>query len=216
MKIIIISDTHGYHRELNLPQGDLIIHCGDFCHYGSDRNFLDFNDWYSALDYKHKILISGNHDFISAEYPEKFMNLLSDNIIYLNDSGVEIQGIKFWGSPVQPDLVGWAFGRKRGDEMEQHWKLIPNDINFLITHTPPKGILDKSGRGAELGCGRLLKKVEKLKPKFHVFGHVHRSYGIKNDNGTTFINASNMDSAKGLVNKPFIVEWKKSNIKTGV
>ncbi len=209
MTIVFISDTHGQHRALDIPEGDIIIHCGDFCHYGSVNDFLDFNEWYSLLPFKHKILIAGNHDFICQEQPEDFKRILKENITYLNDSGIEIEGVKFWGSPVQPDLVGWAFGKPRGKEMQEHWDLIPSDTDVLITHTPPKGILDRSGSGRVLGCGNLFDSVKKIEPRINAFGHVHASYGKFKTGNTLFINASNMRSGAGLVNSPVTIDLQK-------
>ena len=104
MKFVAISDTHGKHRGLKLPEGDVIMHSGDFCHYGSHDDMNDFLNWYKELEFDYKILIGGNHDFFAAENSEVFKEILPKEITYLNDSGISISGIKLWGSPVQPDL----------------------------------------------------------------------------------------------------------------
>ena len=209
MKFVAISDTHGEHRGLNLPKGDVIIHAGDFCHYGSDDHMHNFLKWYKALDFETKILVAGNHDYFAAEHSEKFLELLPKEITYLNDSGVSIGGINIWGSPVQPDLVGWAFGKRRGEAMKPHWDLIPKNIDILVTHTPPYGILDKSRSGTSLGCEELSKKLDELKVKFHIFGHIHAAYGQKQNGTTKFINAANYNSSKGLVNPPITFEFQQ-------
>ena len=206
MKFVIISDTHAKHRELILPKGDIIIHAGDFCHFGGHEGMHDFFKWYPTLDFKIKILIAGNHDFFAAEFPEKFEAILPKEITYLQDSGITINGINIWGSPYQPDLIGWAFGKERGNALKSHWDLIPSNTDILITHTPPFGILDKTRSGKSIGCEQLSKRLEYLNPKFHIFGHVHESYGIVETEETTFINASNMNSTKGLVNPPIVFE----------
>ena len=121
---------------------------------------------------------------ILADYP---------NITYLNDSGVTIEGIKFWGSPVTPWFHNWAFNRV-GEEITKHWDLIPADTDVLITHGPPKGILDETVHGRlHVGCGHLLKKVLEIKPKVHVFGHIHEARGVHEEAGIKFINASCVD-----------------------
>ena len=209
MKFITISDTHGKHRDLNLPKGDVIIHSGDFCHYGSHDDLYDFLKWYKELEFEIKILIAGNHDFFAAEYSEKFKEILPEEIIYLKDSGIRINEINIWGSPVQPDLTGWAFGKTRGANMKIHWDLIPENTDILITHTPPFGILDKSRSGRSIGCEELSKRLKELQVKFHIFGHVHASYGEYKNEKTNFINASNISSSKGLVNEPITFEYKK-------
>jgi len=208
MKIVIISDTHELHHDLRLPEGDLLIHAGDFCDNGNIDGVYDFLGWMEETDFKHKILIAGNHDFYVEDHPEKFKALLPAGIIYLEDSGVELEGIHFWGSPVQPDLTGWAFGRNRGEEMKAHWDLIPKNTDILITHSPPYGILDSTGSGYSVGCEVLTEQVFAIAPKLHVFGHVHASYGQEYDNGTLFINASNISSdAQRLVNPPIELDW---------
>ncbi len=206
MKFVAISDTHGQHRGLQLPEGDVIIHSGDFCHYGSDDNMHDFLKWYANLEFEHKILIGGNHDFFAAEQSERFEEMLPDGIDYLHDNGIEINGIKIWGSPYMPDLVKWAFGKKRGSAMKAHWDLIPKDVDILITHTPPHGILDRSRSGKSLGCEELSKRLRALQVKVHIFGHIHASYGEKTIGTTKYINASNINSSKGLVNAPITFE----------
>ncbi|MBT32585.1 MAG: metallophosphoesterase [Thalassobius sp.] len=206
MRFVVISDTHGYHRELTLPKGDVLIHGGDFCHLGDTAQMHDFLNWFESLNYQTKIFIGGNHDFFAADKPKDFQSLIPSGITYLNDSGFKLNGLNIWGSPVQPDLIGWAFGVQRGNAMNKHWRLIPKNTDILITHTPPKGILDKSASGMVLGCEELKKKLTYVKPKIHIFGHVHASYGVLENTITKYINASNMDSDKGLVNPPVVFE----------
>jgi len=201
MRIVFISDTHGLHDELSLPAGDLIIHAGDITDHGSKPEVEAFLSWFSALDYPHKIFIGGNHDIFLDEYPVDLLELLPSNVTYLRNNGCEIAGIKIWGSPVSPDLMDWAFGKRRS-EMAAHWKYMPRQIDILITHTPPFGILDRSSAHHQLGCESLLRKVKNINPKIHVFGHIHASYGTEIQGQTVFINASNLDSYQGLINPP--------------
>ena len=204
MRFILISDTHGLHRKLRLPKGDVIIHAGDFCGNRSERDSRDFLKWFSSLPYSHKIFIGGNHDFFAARNPHSFEKLIPSNMIYLNDSGTQIGKLNIWGSPVQPDLEGWAFGKRRGEEMRPHWDLVPANTDILITHTPPYGILDQARSGSYLGCEILAEKLVTLKPKLHVFGHVHASYGRLETETTTYVNASNYNSNRGLVNEAVV------------
>ena len=206
MKIVFISDTHGLHNELELPEGDMIIHGGDITDHGTKEEVIDFLNWFKHLDYSTKIFIGGNHDIYLDEYPVDLLELIPDNITYLRNNSVEIKKIKIWGSPTTPDFMEWAFGMKR-EEMKNHWKYMPEEIDILLTHSPPYQILDKSGEFKSLGCKELLLKVEKLKPRFHLFGHVHASYGQIKINGTEFVNGSNLDSYKGLVNPPIELDY---------
>ena len=124
MKFVIISDTHGLHHELELPQGDVLIHAGDITDHGYKDEVEDFLQWFSIQDFQHKIFIGGNHDIYLDEYAVDLLELIPSNVTYLNNNGCEIEGIKIWGSPVSPDMEGWAFGKHR-NEMEEHWKYMP-------------------------------------------------------------------------------------------
>lgn len=207
MRFVAISDTHGMHRQLNMPPGEVLIHGGDFCDLGKESQVYDFLDWLKTLDYDHKIFIAGNHDLFAADQPGKFKRLIPDGVVYLEDSGTRIGDINIWGSPYQPDLVGWAFGRPRGISMKAHWDLIPEHTDILLTHTPPCGILDKASSGQALGCEMLHERLQIIQPAVHIFGHIHNSHGQLQLNGTTYINASNIDTRKNLVNDPIVFNW---------
>ena len=203
MKIVAISDTHGKHRHLNLPTGDMIIHAGDVSSRGLKTEVTDFLEWFGELDFQYKIFIAGNHDFyFEKETAKEIEQIIPSDVIYLNDSGITIEGIKIWGSPVQPWFFDWAFNRKRGTEIAEHWKLIPEGTDILVTHGPAFGVLDKTVRGEEVGCEELLDFIKKVKPKIHIAGHIHEAYGGVEKFGTYFINASVLDVNYRLVNLP--------------
>ena len=204
-KIVCISDTHGQHRSLNLPEGDILIHAGDISRVGKLNEIIEFNSWLGTLNYKHKIIIAGNHDFIF-ENEYNLAKSLITNAIYLEDSGVEIEGIKFWGSPVSPRFYDWAFNRDRGEDIKKHWDKIPKNIDVLITHGPPYGVLDKTVSGENVGCEDLLSKIQEIKPKFSIFGHIHEGYGIFKDKGITFINACSLNERYKIKHDPIVFE----------
>jgi Icc-related predicted phosphoesterase len=136
-------------------------------------------------------LIAGNHDFLFEVDPAAAAELLSEyDIHYLNDICATIEGINFLGSPITPYFHNWAFNRI-SNEIGKHWDMIPEGTDVLITHGPPKGILDFTHYDKEhVGCPLLREKVRMIKPKVHVFGHIHEARGIQEEDGTTFINAS--------------------------
>ncbi|WP_299668537.1 metallophosphatase domain-containing protein [uncultured Polaribacter sp.] len=204
MKIILISDTHGNHH-FRAPSGDVLIHAGDVSARGTKREIDSFIKWFQSQPHKHKIFIAGNHDFYLEEVAKNKMQIEIPNLIYLNDSGCEIDGIKFWGSPIQPTFFNWAFNRNRGEEIKKHWDLIPKDTDVLITHGPPHKILDLTKSGEYAGCKELKKKVLEIKPKLHVFGHIHEAYGKITQNETIFVNASLLDDRYKSVNTPIEV-----------
>ena len=209
MRIIHISDTHTKHEELILPEGDMIIHSGDFS--GSLASGYCFFEWFEGLDYKYKILVAGNHDSILAMHnnvKEKQMELAKRGIIYLEDSSIEIEGIKFHGSPWTLNYGNYNFMCSE-QQIAFYWEKIPNDTNILITHSPAFGILDvapdKTGL-KNLGSSSLRYKAESLKDlKYHLIGHIHEGYGIDKGDDYTTINSS-IFILKGKLRKPHVFD----------
>ena len=213
MKITCISDTHNKHNHIPtkyLTGGDCIIHAGDVSGRGTHAEVEAFLGWYNELPYTHKILISGNHDFFFENDSEPIIKATLDkypNITYLNDSGVEIDGLKIWGSPVQPWFYNWAFNRK-GTDICKHWDMIPLDTDSLITHGPAKGYLDLTIRGDVTGCPYLLDKLKDFTNlKLHQCGHIHEAYGsFQFADGPLLINASVLNLSYNMANVPFELE----------
>ena len=186
-KVCVIADTHKLHRSISIPECDLLIHCGDICSGGvGDLEVLeDIDAWFGELPAKHVVCIAGNHDYPLEEERFKF-----SNAHYLEDSLIVLEGLRIYGSPWCPDLQGFAF---YGSEMKlcHKWSSIPSDIDILITHTPPAGILDMpSSRLVNLGCPILREQLERITPKYHLFGHVHASSGNLECDGIQFVNAA--------------------------
>ncbi len=196
MKLTFFSDTHTKHAKVDLSAGgDVLIFCGDMSARGSLRDVESFAAYMAQRPYKYKIVIAGNHDFCfeNEERHQAIELIKNSGAHYLDDSGIELEGIKFWGSPVQPFFHNWAFNRMRGPEILKHWKLIPADTDVLITHGPPMGILDRIYSGEQVGCQDLLERVREIAPRLHAFGHIHEDYGIKEVGETIFINACSVD-----------------------
>lgn len=203
MKIVAISDTHGQHHNLEVPEGDMIIHAGDVSGKGSIEEVIDFLDWFKDLNFKYKIFVAGNHDFyFENTYLEGYDNIIPEGVHYLNDQSVEIEGINIWGSPIQPWFYDWAFNRRRGEDIAKHWALIPQNTDVLITHGPPFGVLDQTIGGVEVGCEDLMSTINRLNLKVHIFGHIHEAYGQVKRGNVDFINASVLDVNYQLINKP--------------
>jgi Icc-related predicted phosphoesterase len=208
MQITTISDTHTQHNQLNLPCGDILIHAGDLCSSGSEDQVQSFVKWFAKQEYQYKIFIAGNHDFWLEQSTTKAIEkMIPKEVIYLNDSGVTINGINIWGSPVQPEFFDWAFNRQRGAAIKKHWDLIPADTDILITHGPAFGKLDRTTSGLNVGCDDLLTVIEKVKPKLHVCGHIHEGYGIQKNENSTFVNASVLNERYQMVNEPIVLDW---------
>ena len=220
MKIVLISDTHTKHNQIKVPDGDMIIHAGDLSSRGRKNEIRAFFHWFKELPHKYKILIAGNHDFAFETDRAWCDKVMPENIHYLNDCGVTIEGINIWGSPVTPAFYDWAFNRLRGLEISKYWELIPEGTNILVTHGPPYGygdLLDprwlRPGEKENVGCEDLLYYIEKIKPKLHVFGHIHYNGGLIESNGDTlFVNASNL-TERYLPRSadPIVIDWGDIN-----
>lgn len=207
MKFVAIADTHGKHKDLTIPSGDMLIHAGDISMKGDEDEIIDFLNWFDEQNFKHKILIAGNHDFyFETESQEQIEELLPKNITYLKDSSTTINEFKIWGSPITPWFFNWAFNRHRGEQINRHWDLIPPDTDILITHGPIFRTLDKNSEGQHVGCKDLFNKVQEIRPKVHICGHIHESYGTADKMGIKFINASVVNKNYELTNSPILFE----------
>ena len=190
MRLVLISDTHNDHDHMHIPDGDVLIHAGDMTENGSLAELAAFNQWLGTLPHRHKLVIAGNHEFCLQQKPELARSLLI-NAIYLEDAAIVIDGFTFYGSPWQPEYMEMAFNLSRGSALAEKWSRIPANTDVLITHGPPHGILDMTFEDKEyVGCEALREVVAQIKPRLHVFGHVHCQHGVHLQQGTTFVNAS--------------------------
>lgn len=204
MKIDCISDLHGDYPKLE--GGDLLIVAGDLTGRDLENEYALFDYWLNDQKYNAKIVIGGNHDRTLQEKRFKFQFGT-----YIQDSGCSFNGFKIWGSPWTPTFYNWYFMKDRGEQIKERWDLIPDDIDILITHGPPYGTLDKVShpsrkiKFSHTGCEELKLAVERVKPKLHVFGHIHEGYGIIEKDGTIFVNCSLMNEHYETINKPITV-----------
>lgn len=227
-RIWLISDTHGKHGFLDIPENvDMLIHAGDL---GTVREpvlnaqaVLDTIEWLISLKHiKYKVFIAGNHD---TSIQAKLVNPLHKDLVYLNHKLAVVGGLRIFGSPYTPTFgTGWAFNVNRA-KLDRYWQEIPENIDILVTHGPPLGILDHTESGAgqrdadgatfvcSCGDSALLKRVLKVQPKLHIFGHIHNEDRCKNAgtlqiNGckTKFVNASVLDLDYKINNNGIIIE----------
>ena len=208
MKLICISDTHNCQPEV--PNGDILVHAGDLTMSGTRGETLTTLRWLDQLPHKIKLFIAGNHDFY---FEEDFNYDELENypsIRYLEDSAQAVDGIKFYGTPWQPWFYDWAFKLPRnGWELQKVWNEIPEDTDVLVTHAPPFGTLDVTRTGERVGCELLTQRLKEVKPRLHVFGHIHESYGPtgRKPDGITYFNASVCDGLYNPVNAPLEFDW---------
>lgn len=222
MIIDCIADLHG--EKALLEGGDLLIVAGDLTAKDTRNQHYDFWRWICYQNYKKCVVIAGNHDNFLQKNPDTLQNG-GENLCYLCDSGTEFQGLKIWGAPWTHQFPNMnphckAFTRPYLQSFKDRWDLIPDDVDILITHGPPNGILDKVARGKNESVGDMdlaLAVTKRIRPKLHVYGHIHEGYGqfrmkhwpIIDGNGkvfhttdTLFVNCSLMNEKYAPVNKP--------------
>ena len=207
MKIVCMSDIHGYQEEMSpIPDGDILLVAGDITRKGTLSNLLDFVLFLRTLPHRYKVFIGGNHDWCLQEKKEDILNLLSNhNCIYLENSSVEIEGLKIWGSPWTNRFYDWAFMAEE-KELKKIWDIIPIDTDIVMTHGPVYGILDKTIRHINAGSESLLKRVKVIKPKVFIGGHIHEGRGVVIGKNAVYINPSICNENYEPINKPIVYE----------
>ncbi|EDO42031.1 predicted protein [Nematostella vectensis] len=236
-RFVCISDTHCLHSRTGaasfpcIPDGDVLIHAGDFTMVGKAREVTQFNEFITSLPHPHKVVIAGNHDLpfdvggYDCHYrywrmslnepkttPEGVRQLLDlSKIHYLEDSEITINGIMIYGTPWVPTFGSWAFMLDRGPDLQAKWDQIPDGTDVLVTHTPPLGYGDLCTSKLRAGCINLLHTVQtRVKPKYHIYGHIHEAYGVRTDGVTTYINASTANVRYKAVNRPVVFDLPTS------
>ncbi len=183
------------------------MHAGDISYRSSRLEIVDFLDWFGKQPFTHKIFIAGNHDFFfEREKASVIKSMLPEGVHYLKEEVCYVNGVKIWGSPYTPLFYRWAFNKHRGAPLAKHWNNIPADADVVLTHGPVYGILDVVINEQHAGDRDLLKKILEVKPKVHVCGHIHESYGMVRRQGIKFINACLLNEMNELANKPIQFE----------
>jgi Icc-related predicted phosphoesterase len=203
VRVVCISDTHGRHRDLTVPAGDLLIHAGDLTRHGTLDELRDLNAWLGDLPHQHRLVIAGNHDHCCVAAPEVLTAVFS-NAHYLCDTSVTVGGLVCFGSP-WTDSLGWAFGRSLLS-LQYHWSSLPPEIDVLITHGPPLGLGDKERTGTHCGDAGLAGALQRIRPRLHVCGHIHEAYGAYAWEGTTIVNASSCSLRYEIANPPIVID----------
>jgi predicted phosphohydrolase len=193
IRLVAVADTHLFHGDLTIPDGDVFVHAGDLCRGGTLDELRAAAGWLAALPHAHKVVVAGNHDWALAREAAAARAILADaGVTYLEDKGAVIMGHRFWGSPWQPAFHDWAFNLPRGAPLAARWGLIPPGLDVLVTHVPPAGIGDLGGEGipGREGCADLMRRVDQVRPRLHLFGHIHQDGGLWQRGGTVFANVT--------------------------
>jgi Icc-related predicted phosphoesterase len=208
LTVVCISDTHELHREIELPHGDILIHAGDFTMFSkSPAAIADFNEWLGEQSHPHKVVVPGNHEFFLEAEPAH-RSLLSNAIVLIHES-LRVMGLHIWGSPTTP-LYGGAFGLSAPRDRSRLYATIPQDVDILVTHGPPYGVLDRSpGTLHHAGDPELLHAVTQLQPRLHVFGHIHGAQGSITKDETLMVNAAMLTLDGGIRNFPVVLRMPR-------
>jgi Icc-related predicted phosphoesterase len=245
IKIAAISDTHNKHKKITVPECDLLVHAGDWTFEGKKHEVEDFAKWLDDQEQcKEIVAIPGNHEKLFEQMMPDSLRWFTDRCPrahLLIDQGVELFGIKIYGSPVQPFFCNWAWNRAPSDKdtelivdyrtgktklfkaIKPHWDAIPGDTQLLVTHGPAQGILDQTTyacgdlRPDFLGCPLLLSRIKELKSlDLHFFGHIHYFGGSgRCVDGVSHYNASVCDEMYQPVNPLVVVEYDPKERKSG-
>lgn len=222
IRVVCISDLHTYQKSVQMPPGDLVVCAGDLTFRGYEHELKLIGQWFRSLPYEHMVTIAGNHDRCfedSRAEAERWLLGEADeripNFYYLQDNGIELEingiKVKIWGSPWQPWFGGWAFNLRDEEDLKEKWKLIPKDTDILITHGPPYKLRDQvsdfgSNPGQHVGCRELRKALQRVRPKIHVFGHIHEGYGLSRWGDTRIVNASVNTDRYNPTNPPIVLD----------
>lgn len=190
-RIVCISDTHDIDYP-KLPDGDILLHAGDVSLSGNPSEIQRFLDWFGSQPHKHKIFVGGNHDRGLVDFGYGYFNS-SPSIVYADNNTVEAEGFKIWASPASRTYGHISAFMRSEEGLDRIYSNIPEKTDIVVSHTPPYGILDAEADGRPLGSTALAKHIFRVKPKLHVFGHIHGGYGSRSIDGTTYINASHLD-----------------------
>lgn len=214
LSIVAVSDTHTLHRKLVLPKADMLIHAGDACSYGTEKEFRDFAAWFRDQPFKYKVFVAGNHDRFVERQRHDAVRMLGPDIVYLQDEQVSIEGFDIFGSPWTPAFCNWAFNAD-ARQLELAAAAIPDELDLLITHGPPYGLLDDGLRfgyqHTHIGSLPLMYKLRALDdqykgPRYHIFGHNHCGYGVTHLSKCTAANVAQVNEEYQLVHPPVVFQ----------
>jgi len=207
MRLVAVADTHLFTDDLTVPDGDVFVHAGDMCRLGSLGELERVARWIAELPHSHKVIVAGNHDGAFQHAPEQARALFA-GCHYLEDAELVLDGLRFYGSPWQPEFNDWAFNLPRGEPLAAMWRRIPHGVDVLITHGPPDGFGDRSSVNGRTGCADLRARVAEVAPRLHLFGHIHEDGGLWRDGVTVFANVTTWECER----RPTVIDIDASTV----
>jgi Icc-related predicted phosphoesterase len=208
MKIVAVGDLHGVLP--GIPPCDLLLLAGDLCplenhalEFQADWLNTRFRRWLEGVPARRIVGVAGNHDFLFERAPEQVPRDLPWT--YLQDSGLEWEGWRIWGTPWQPWFYDWAFNLSE-EELQKRWQLIPDGTDILVLHGPPwgygDGVPERTGL-RRCGSRTLLERIEQIRPRLVVFGHIHEGRGESRLGSTVLANVTVLDGSYEHVHPPW-------------
>ncbi|MFB6294422.1 MAG: metallophosphatase domain-containing protein [Candidatus Nanohaloarchaea archaeon] len=190
MDIVALSDTHGRHDRIDVPDGDILVHAGDITRRGTLAEVRGFREWLDSLPHRHTVVVAGNHEPVDLPGGHAAVAAALGGIHYLAGRSVDIDGVTVWGAPWQPGDWPQLLGIGRSHDPGH---AIPADADVVVTHAPPRGLRDRAVLGHRAGSRALRDAVAAAAPEHHIFGHVHNARGTATWRGTRFTNAAVCD-----------------------
>lgn len=206
MRIVIISDTHNKAHMIDLPEGDVLLHAGDFTNGGTVEELVRFNAWLDQQEFDHRVIIPGNHELLFEKDWNYAASLIPAADAILDQKAYDADGLKIWGEPRQPWFYDWAFNVPREEMEEKCWSRVPEDVDILLTHGPPYRCGDLTPRGDLVGCHYMRELIIKNQPLLVACGHIHSGYGVTSIHNTVVANASVCNEQYRPVNKPIVID----------
>ena len=204
MKAVVLSDNHTNY-DFETPEGDLLIHCGDFTFHGNPNEMKKFKNYLKEQPHEHKLFIFGNHEKVDKEITY-WIEYLEDGTgaKCIHEKAYGIGDLNFFGSSYTPKYLNWGFMQDE-ETRERYWENMIEGMDVLVTHGPPKGIMGQIEDGTEIGCEYLRKFVDRVKPKYHFFGHNHAGAGVQTNGHTMFVNAALLTEHYQKFRPPIVV-----------
>jgi calcineurin-like phosphoesterase family protein len=215
IRVVCLSDTHDRQADIKVPDGDILIHCGDLTMAGDQACAREGIAWLASLPHRRKLFVPGNHD-LCFEAGGAFIRELSEefpSVETLIDRDADAFGLRVYGSPWTPGPARFAFAYNPHQPRvpSERWALIPDDTQILITHTPPQGIHDLTASGKRLGCSALRTRLQGLRAlQLHAFGHVHEAQGTIMLRRVQYVNAAICDERYRPNQAPVVVDLPRA------
>lgn len=205
MRIVCFSDTHGLEDQIQIPDGDALIFCGDLCCGGRIEEYYRFAQFMRKQKHSLKIIVAGNHDWLFQREPQQAKQIF-EGVTWLHDNAISIGRDTIYGTSWQPTFFNWAFNRTE-QELSELYSRIFFETTVLVTHCPPYEVLDVNRDGQNCGSVALKERANNLPYlRYHLFGHIHGNWGEHFDGKCSSINCCVLTENYTVYRKPIVID----------